>query len=147
MSTDTGTIAVTEAKDVLASSGTTTVSGTCAVTEQNDTLLSLYKGPIIAEIIDPTHLSINSYNDGTISFPTYKTTTLPAISDACRYILKTVGLVSGSFAARPYKMQIRAGSNVVFIVPSIYYGSRNTQLPDLSDIEVTRGITFTGQFI
>lgn len=103
--------------------------------------------PITALIVDPTHLTIQSYNDGTVILSSYTNTTQPAICDICQHILKTVGLVGGVYAARPYPLNILSGSAIVFKVPSIYYGSRNTQLPDLSDIEITRGITFTGQFI
>jgi hypothetical protein len=103
--------------------------------------------PLIATILDPTHLHLLAYTDGIVIVPAYKSTTQPAICDICKYILKTTGYISGSFPARTYALDILSGSTIVFLVPSVYYGSRQTQLPDLSDIEITRGITFTGQFI
>lgn len=105
--------------------------------------------PIIANIDEAGYLSVQDYTDGTISFTGFLEKEAPAISKACSRILNTVGYdaVSGTYLARPYPMLIQAGGVTVFIVPTLYFGCRNTLLSDYSDIEVVRGISFTGQFI
>lgn len=103
--------------------------------------------PITATVDEAGFLTVQSYNDGNISFSGFLEKQTPAISKACSRILNLVGLISGVYAARPYPMNITAGGVIVFQVPTLYFGSRNTQLPDYSDIEIVRGISFTGQFI
>ena len=103
--------------------------------------------PIIADITSLTAITVRAFNDGNISFGKYETKSVPCIVDACRHILKTVGLVSGKYAAQPYPMHIVSGTNVVFIVPSLLFGSKLTLTPEYSDIEVTRGTSFCGQIL
>ena len=103
--------------------------------------------PIIANLNKDLTLTVQAYNDGIISFGSYETKTEPCIVDACRHILNTVGLISGVYAARPYPLHIMSGSKVVFIVPTVYFGSRKTQDDIYSDIELVRGISFCGQMM
>lgn len=103
--------------------------------------------PIIANILDNQSITVEDYDDGTIAFSGFITKTTPVISTACRKILNTVGLVGGIYAARPYPMLIKSGNAVVFTVPTLYFGSRQTADQFYSDIELVRGVTFAGQIM
>lgn len=104
-------------------------------------------GSPITATIDKTifsnaRITISAYNDGTVVIPAHVSQVIPYIVDVCRYILKTAGAV-----ARPYQLLIKAGDDVVFTVPSVYFGSRQTAMDGYSDIEVIRGQSYTGQAI
>lgn len=103
--------------------------------------------PIIAKLDEAGFLSVQDYNDGIITFSAFLEKETPAISKACSRIINTVGLIAGEYPARIYPMHITSGAKIVFIVPTLYFGSKNTALSDLSDIELIRGISFTGQFV
>lgn len=103
--------------------------------------------PITATLTTPMLLTVSSYNDGIISFSGFVEATPNLIVNSCRKILNLVGLISGGYPARAYPMNIMSGSNLVFIVPSLWYGARQTQDTEYSDIEIARGNSIIGQIL
>lgn len=138
-----GTANINESADTAVSSGNITIPGSAHLVETKDSIIATGKSTIIVAKIDEAgFLSIQTFNDGVVNIVGYIEKNIPAISKACRRILATSGI-----AGRNYPLYIVAGNTIVFIIPTLYFGSRITMMEDYSDIEIIRGISFTGQFI
>lgn len=70
-----------------------------------------------------TDATVQAYNDGVINVPSFSVSSMLPIVEACRTILKDVGLVGGVYAARPYKLAIIRNGVTLFTIRSVYWGT------------------------